>query len=72
MNKILEIEQDYVNDKIKKLEFEEEINLDKYEELLKMRKTPMNIIFVGHVDCGKSTICGQILYLLGVVSDEEI
>lgn len=38
MNKISEIEINYVNDKIKKLEFEEQVDLNKYQELLKLRK----------------------------------
>ena len=29
------------------------------------RKESISIVFVGHVDAGKSTICGQILYLTG-------
>ena len=29
------------------------------------RKDTLNIVFVGHVDAGKSTIGGHILYLTG-------
>ena len=32
----------------------------------------MNIIIIGHVDSGKSTICGNILVLTGKVEDEEL
>ena len=32
----------------------------------------LNITIIGHVDCGKSTLCGQILYRSGIVSNEEI
>eukprot|EP00891_Asterochloris_glomerata_P001970 jgi/Astpho2/1970/Aster-00479 len=32
----------------------------------------MNIVFIGHVDAGKSTIGGQILYLTGGVDDRTI
>lgn len=35
-------------------------------------KEPLNIIFIGHVDCGKSTICGNILVKTGKVSELEI
>lgn len=58
MTKISEIELAYIDRKIRKLEKEEVIDLKQYQDLLNMRKDPMNIIFVGHVDCGKSTICG--------------
>mgnify|MGYP006079054823 CR=1 FL=1 len=26
-------------------------------------RSPLNIVFIGHVDAGKSTICGQVLLL---------
>eukprot|EP01017_Pseudomicrothorax_dubius_P027781 TRINITY_DN3242_c0_g1_i1.p1 TRINITY_DN3242_c0_g1~~TRINITY_DN3242_c0_g1_i1.p1 ORF type:complete len:577 (+),score=197.44 TRINITY_DN3242_c0_g1_i1:132-1862(+) len=32
----------------------------------------INIVFIGHVDCGKSTTCGQILYLTGKVDETDI
>lgn len=31
-----------------------------------------SIVFIGHVDSGKSTLCGQILYMTGQVSDRDI
>jgi len=38
-----------------------------------MREKPnMNIVFVGHVDAGKSTIVGQLLFSLGLVSEQEM
>ena len=33
---------------------------------------PVSIVFVGHVDCGKSTISGSLLYNLGKVDDRAI
>lgn len=33
---------------------------------------PMNIVFIGHVDAGKSTICGNILLKAGMVDPEEM
>lgn len=33
----------------------------------KTRKERVNMVFVGHVDAGKSTIGGQLLYLTGMV-----
>merc|ERR1712060_175093 len=32
----------------------------------------MNVVFIGHVDAGKSTTCGNILYLCGCVDDRTI
>jgi peptide chain release factor subunit 3 len=32
----------------------------------------MNVVFIGHVDAGKSTTCGNILYLTGCVDDRAI
>lgn len=31
-----------------------------------------SIVFIGHVDAGKSTLCGQILYITGQVSERDI
>ncbi|XP_052236569.1 eukaryotic peptide chain release factor GTP-binding subunit ERF3A-like [Dreissena polymorpha] len=36
------------------------------------KKAHMNIIFIGHVDAGKSTIGGQILYLTGMVDKRTL
>ncbi|XP_045211705.1 eukaryotic peptide chain release factor GTP-binding subunit ERF3A-like [Mercenaria mercenaria] len=38
----------------------------------KVKKAHMNIIFIGHVDAGKSTIGGQILYLTGMVDKRTL
>ncbi|EAN31866.1 Elongation factor Tu GTP binding domain protein [Theileria parva strain Muguga] len=32
----------------------------------------LNIVFIGHIDAGKSTTCGNILYLSGYVDDRTI
>lgn len=32
----------------------------------------LNIVFIGHVDAGKSTTAGQILFLTGGVDDRTI
>lgn len=37
-----------------------------------MNKPHISIIFLGHVDCGKSTIGGNLLYLNGMISEREI
>lgn len=35
-------------------------------------REPVNIVFIGHVDAGKSTCSGQFLYLLGMVDERTI
>lgn len=35
-------------------------------------RAPVNIVFIGHVDAGKSTICGQVLLLSGLVDLNEL
>ena len=32
----------------------------------------VNVVFIGHVDAGKSTICGSIMYLTGMVDKRTI
>ncbi|XP_071515694.1 eukaryotic peptide chain release factor GTP-binding subunit ERF3A isoform X2 [Panulirus ornatus] len=36
------------------------------------KKEPVNVIFIGHVDAGKSTIGGQIMYLTGMVEKRTL
>uniref|UniRef100_A0A915EQG3 Tr-type G domain-containing protein n=1 Tax=Ditylenchus dipsaci TaxID=166011 RepID=A0A915EQG3_9BILA len=36
------------------------------------RKERVNIVFIGHVDAGKSTIGGQIMYLTGMVDKRTL
>jgi peptide chain release factor subunit 3 len=44
-----------------------------YEALAKEdTRTHMNVVFIGHVDAGKSTLGGQILVLMGGVDDRTI
>ena len=35
-------------------------------------KPNMNVVFVGHVDAGKSTIVGQVMFQSGIVSEQEM
>ena len=35
-------------------------------------KPNMNVVFVGHVDAGKSTVVGRLMYDSGAVSEQEI
>jgi len=50
---------------------EEEIDTSKFTEVDETR-APLNIVFIGHVDAGKSTICGSILLLTGRVDKNEL
>jgi len=38
----------------------------------KAKKEPINVIFCGHVDAGKSTIGGQIMFLTGMVDKRTL
>ncbi|VVA91733.1 unnamed protein product [Arabis nemorensis] len=51
-------------DKAAKEEAEDEAEANK--------KRHLNVVFIGHVDAGKSTIGGQILFLSGQVDDRQI
>ncbi|XP_027340784.1 eukaryotic peptide chain release factor GTP-binding subunit ERF3A-like isoform X2 [Abrus precatorius] len=42
------------------------------EDELEMKKRHLNVVFIGHVDAGKSTTGGQILFLSGQVDDRTI
>lgn len=65
-------------EKEKALEKElEDIDLDVYSKEGKMvdvdeTREPASIVFIGHVDHGKSTICGNILLLTGQVDERTI
>lgn len=43
----------------------------KYDAVDEVR-APLNIVFIGHVDAGKSTICGQVLLLSQQVDLNEL
>lgn len=44
------------------------------EEIVEINEAlePASLVFIGHVDAGKSTICGQIVYQMGLVDDRTI
>merc|ERR1711990_495279 len=52
--------------KDKKVEIDESVLKE-----VDLTREPCSIVFIGHVDAGKSTICGNLMYLMGVV-DERI
>ncbi|XP_031406060.1 eukaryotic peptide chain release factor GTP-binding subunit ERF3A-like isoform X3 [Punica granatum] len=46
--------------------------VDEQEEMEVDKKRHLNVVFIGHVDAGKSTTGGQILFLSGQVDDRTI
>ena len=43
-----------------------------YNQTMAKEKPNMNVVFVGHVDAGKSTIVGRLLFDSGAVSEQEM
>ena len=35
-------------------------------------REPASLVFIGHVDAGKSTICGNLMFLTGMVDERTI
>ena len=35
-------------------------------------REPISMVFIGHVDAGKSTICGNMMFKMGVVDQRTI
>ena len=53
---------------IKDLKIEEDKNLVEVDTT----RDPASLVFIGHVDAGKSTICGSIMYYMDVVDRRTI
>jgi len=51
---------------------EDDIIRDKNNEIIEDLREHVNIVFIGHVDAGKSTIAGNVLYLSGMVDERTI
>jgi len=51
---------------------EEEDGEDQSQIIIEDSREHINVVFIGHVDAGKSTISGNILYLTGMVDDRTI
>lgn len=47
------------------------INPEDFEEVDATRE-PCSMVFIGHVDAGKSTICGNLMFMMGVVDQRTI
>ncbi len=56
------------------MEFLEDKALKEIEDLKKVdgELECVNMVFIGHVDAGKSTLCGRILKETGEVDEQEI
>ena len=52
--------------KFKDLSKEELLGREELVEVDKTR-TPASLVFIGHVDSGKSTICGNLMLLTGMI-----
>ena len=60
--------EDEVGDAVEEAKPKKKIVIREY----KAKKEPVNVIFCGHVDAGKSTIGGQIMYLTGMVDKRTL
>lgn len=54
--------------KIKYIKVKEDNDIAEVDE----SKEPTSLVFIGHVDAGKSTICGNLMLQLGVVDQRTI
>ena len=59
--------------KIMRVYKDKEINMEP-EGLVEVdqKREPCSMVFIGHVDAGKSTICGNLMYMMGVVDARTI
>ncbi|OHT00250.1 eukaryotic release factor 3 GTPase subunit [Tritrichomonas foetus] len=53
-------------------DYDEEEEEFKGEVLDESRKKTINLVFIGHVDAGKSTLCGHLLFEAGIVDQRTI
>ena len=55
--------------KVKKIDYEDKETVVAEETIVEVDETrdPATIVLIGHVDAGKSTISGNLMYQLGVV-----
>ena len=51
---------------------EEEESDDEPQRALGDHRKHVNVVFIGHVDAGKSTLCGQIMWLSGNIDDRTL
>eukprot|EP01120_Amphizonella_sp_Union-15-10_P013763 TRINITY_DN6479_c0_g1_i4.p1 TRINITY_DN6479_c0_g1~~TRINITY_DN6479_c0_g1_i4.p1 ORF type:complete len:584 (-),score=124.60 TRINITY_DN6479_c0_g1_i4:139-1890(-) len=49
-----------------------DLSLEDDDKVVDDNREHLNVVFIGHVDHGKSTICGNILYLTGMVDERTM
>ncbi|KAL3452393.1 P-loop containing nucleoside triphosphate hydrolase protein [Aspergillus insuetus] len=54
------------------LEQQADVDEDTLKEIYGEKKEHVNIVFIGHVDAGKSTLGGSILYVTGMVDERTL
>ncbi|KAL2870787.1 translation termination factor GTPase eRF3 [Aspergillus lucknowensis] len=54
------------------LEQQADVDEDTLKEIYGEKKEHVNVVFIGHVDAGKSTLGGSILYLTGMVDERTL
>ena len=58
--------------KFKHKKFDPKLNVKEFEETRSNAKETINLVVVGHVDAGKSTLMGHLLFKMGYVSSKKM
>ncbi|XP_002129073.3 eukaryotic peptide chain release factor GTP-binding subunit ERF3A-like [Ciona intestinalis] len=74
MEDVLDVKDEVMNEEVEEVE---KIDVKEVEEpplspSLMNKEEHVNVVFIGHVDAGKSTIGGQIMYLTGMVDKRTL
>lgn len=64
----IEQQQKKVSEQIKDIQVVPDENIVEVDE----GRQPASFVFIGHVDAGKSTICGNLIYSMGIVDQRTI
>ncbi|KAJ4713485.1 Elongation factor [Melia azedarach] len=70
--KLEEVEEVDKMEEVKEKDVSAAEDIQSHEETEGTKKRHLNVVFIGHVDAGKSTTGGQILFLSGQVDDRTI
>ena len=68
----LEQQQQLNSPKLRPKKFDPKLNLKEFEETRLNAKETINLVIIGHVDAGKSTLMGHLLVKLGYVSSKKM
>jgi len=68
IGKVVKTEAQIMNEKLKKAHKDVVVNMNP-DDVVEVDTTrePISMVFIGHVDAGKSTICGNLMYMMDVV-----